>query len=78
MVRCQRGPSENTHNHLLHSATKISQCVRERISNAVSTSPSLTTSDIAWGKGLGFLPSAADDASCHTGSKESKDIEWLQ
>ena len=66
-MRCQKGPSENAHNHPLHSATKISQCVRERISNAVSANPSLTTSDIAQGKGLGFLPSAADDASCHTG-----------
>ena len=30
-------------------------------------------SDLVQGKGIGFLPSAADDASCHTG-KVSQEI----
>ena len=67
LVRCQKGPCDNLHNHSLHSANKISQCVRQKISDAVSSNPTLTTFDIVQGKGIGFLPSAADDASCHTG-----------
>ena len=68
IVRCQKNASENLHNpDPLHGANKISQCVKQRISDAVSANTTLTTSDIVQGKGIGFLPSAADDASCHTG-----------
>ena len=44
-----------------------------------NSTASLTTSDIAQGKGLGFLPSAADDASCHTGkiSQEARRAKSL-
>ena len=73
LARCQKTPSNNLHNHPLHNATKISQCVRQKISVAVSVNPSLTTSDIVRGQGIGFVPSAADDASSHVG-KVSQEI----
>ena len=55
IVRCQKVPSKKFHNHRIHSATKIAQCVKERISNAVLTNPALTPTDISSGKGLGFI-----------------------
>ena len=68
LLRCQKDPSDNLHNHLLHGATKISQCIKSKIDSAVTADPSLTPySDIASGKGLGFLPAAVDGASCHSG-----------
>ena len=67
IVRCQKSPSENLHNHKIHAANKISQSVKEKISDAISSNPALTPSDIACGKGLGFIPSAVDGASSHTG-----------
>ena len=67
IVRCQKSPSENLHNHKIHAASKISQSVKEKICNAISSNPALTPSDIACGKGLGFIPSAVDVASSHTG-----------
>ena len=73
IVHCQKSPCDNLHNHPLHSASKISQCVRQRISDAVAANTTLTTSDITRGQGLGFVPSAADDASCHSG-KVSQEI----
>ncbi len=36
---------------------------KEKISNAVTVNPSLTPSEIACGKGLGFIPSASDSAT---------------
>ena len=73
IVRCQKSPSENLHNHKIHAANKISQSVKEKISDAISSNPALTPSDIACGKGLGFIPSAVDGASSHTG-KVSQEI----
>ena len=68
LLRCQKDPSDNLHNHLLHGATKISQCIKSKIDSAVTADPSLTPySDIASGKGPGFLPAAVDGASCHSG-----------
>ena len=77
IVRFQKSPSKNFHNHKIHSATKIAQCVREKISKAVLTNPALTPTDISCGKGLGFIPSAVDGASSHSDKlsleiKESK------
>ena len=45
----------------------MSQCVKDKISNAIFVNPSLTPSEIMCGKGLDFIPSAIDSASCHTG-----------
>ena len=45
----------------------MAKCVKEKISNAIYVNPSLTPSEIACGKGLGFIPSAINSASCHTG-----------
>lgn len=73
IVRCQKLPSNNLHNHNIHGANKISQCVREKISKAITANPTLTPTEIACGKGIGFIPSAIDDASCHTG-KVSEEI----
>ena len=73
IVRCQKSPSLNVHNHRIHSATKIAQCVREKINNAILANPALTPSDISCGKGLGFIPSAVDGASSHSG-KVSQEV----
>ena len=73
IVRWQKSPLTNFHNHRIHSATKISQCVREKISSAVLANPALTPSDVCCGKGLGFIPSAVDCASCHIG-KVSQEV----
>ena len=72
IVSCQKSATDNLNNHPLHNATKISQCVRERISTAVAANPMLTPSDIAHGQGMGFVPSATDDASCHLGKGRHK------
>ena len=73
IVRCQKSPSLSVHNHRIHSATKIAQCVREKINNAILANPALTPSDISCGKGLGFIPSAVDGASSHSG-KVSQEV----
>ena len=65
-MRCQKDPSDNLHNHLLHEATKISQCINSKIDSAVTADPSLTPSDIASGKGLGFLPAAVENRDTRT------------
>lgn len=75
LIKTQKGPSSNLHNHPIHSATKISQCVRERISTAVQA---LTTSDILAGKGMGFMLSAVDGASCHSGKVCNESKKWVQ
>ena len=72
--------SDNLHNHHLHGASKISVCIKSKIDAAVTANPSLTPSDIACGKGLGFLPAAVDGASCHSGKmslvvKKAKEIK---
>ena len=67
LVRCQKSATDNLHNHKLHAANRTAQCIKERIGAAVSTNPALTPSDIACGKGIGFIPSAIDGASSHTG-----------
>ena len=54
-------PLKNLNNHRIHSATKIAQRVRERISNLQ------ILTDISCGNGLGFIPSAVDGASSHSG-----------
>ena len=66
LVRCQKYSTDNLHNHKLHAASKISQCVQSKIAAAITTNPSLTTADITCGKGLGFLPAAVDGASCNS------------
>ena len=77
-----KDPSDNLHNHVLHGASKISQCIKSKIDSAVTADPSLTPSEIASGKALGFLPAAVDGASCHSGKvslviKETKEREGL-
>ena len=74
IVRCDKEVTDNYHNHKIHAASKIAECVKSRISNAVSANPALTPSEVASGKGIGFLPSAVDDASCHMG-KISQQIQ---
>lgn len=48
--------------------------MKENIGEAISANPALTPTDIAPGKGLGFIPSAVDSASSHTG-KVSQEIK---
>ena len=74
IVRCQKSPAVNIHNHNIHGARKIAECIKEKISDAVCANPALTPSEISCGKGLGFLPSAVDGASSHTG-KVSHEIK---
>ena len=71
-VHFQKSPSKYFHNHKIHSATKIAQCVREKISKAVLTNPALTPTDISCGKGLRFIPSTVDGASSHSGKLSLK------
>ena len=74
IFRSQKAPTKNLHNHKIHSSTKIAQCVKEKINNATSANPALTPFEIACGKGIGFIPSAVDQASSHTG-KVSQEIK---
>ena len=66
LVHCQKGSTDNLHNHPLHGANKIAGR-KSKITEAVHINPSLTSSDIAQGKGLPFIPSAIDGASLHIG-----------
>ena len=66
-IHCQKSPLQNFPNHKIHTATKIAHCVRDRITHAVETNPALTLTDVRCGKGLGFIPSAEDGASSHSG-----------
>ena len=70
IVRCQKAASRNLHNHVIHASSRIAQCVKEKITGAIST---LTPSEISCEKGLGFIPSAVDGASSHKG-KVSQEI----
>ena len=70
IVRCDKEVTENYHNHKIHAASKIAECVKSRISDALSANPALTPSEVVCGKGIGFLPSAVDDASCKNFSKK--------
>ena len=40
-VRCQKEATTNLHNHLQPAATKMAECIRERIHNAVAVNPTL-------------------------------------
>ena len=73
IVRCQKAPAENLHNHRIHASTKIAQCIKEIIDHAITVNPALSPSDIVCGKGISFIPSAVDSASCYTG-KVSQEI----
>ena len=66
LVCCQKGSTDNLHNHPLHGATKIAGYAKSKITD-VHINQSLTASDIAQGKGLPFIPSAVDGASSHIG-----------
>ena len=62
-----KGIVKNLHSHAIHDSNKISQSVKDQISSAVESNPSLTPSDISLGKGIGFTPSAVDASSSHLG-----------
>ena len=57
-----------TSNHKIHGPSKIAQCVKDKISEAVTSNHALTPTDISCGKGLGFIPAAVDSASSHSGN----------
>ena len=67
LIRCPKGSRENLHNHSVPPPSGIAQCIKEKISKAVQLNPTLKPSDIACGKGVGFVPSAMDGASSHLG-----------
>jgi len=51
--------------------------LKERIQLAVASNPTLTPTDIAGGKGVGFTASAVDVASSHLGrvAREAKKVK---
>ena len=53
------------------------KCIKEKVNNAISANPALMPSEMACGKGIGFVPSVVDQASSHTGkiSQEIKKTE---
>ena len=67
LIRCPKESVENRHNHPMPPPSAIAQCIREKNSTAVQLNPTLKLSDIACGKGVGFVPSAVDSASSHLG-----------
>ena len=67
LIRCPKESTDNLHNHSVHAPTAIAQCIKEKISKAVFLNPTLKPSDIACGKGVGFVPSAVDVPSSHLG-----------
>ena len=67
IIRNQKAPMSNLHNHKLHGAFKICTLVQNKICEAVQSNPTLTATDVPRGKGIGFIPSAVDSASSHLG-----------
>lgn len=67
IICTQKESLKNLHSHAIHNSNKISQSVKDQISSAVESNPSLTPSDISLGKGIGFTPSAVDASSSHLG-----------
>ena len=67
IVRNQKQPETNLHNHPLHPAFKMCNFVKDKIHAAVTSNPILTPTDVTHGKGIGFIPSAVDTASSHLG-----------
>lgn len=74
LIRCPKGSSQNLHNHCVPPPAAIAQCIKEKISKAVLLNPTLKPSDIACGRGVGFVPSAVDGASSHSG-KVSREVK---
>ena len=67
IIRNQKEPMINLHNHAIHGPTKIAKCIQENISRAISLNSTLTPIDISQGKGLEFVPGVVDKASTHLG-----------
>ena len=67
LIRCPKESVENLHNHRMPPLSAIAQCIKEKNSTAVQLNPTLKSSDIACGKGVGFVPTAVDSASSHLG-----------
>ena len=67
IVRCEKEPSVNHHNHPIHGAVKIAQCVKQKIHDAAKANRKLTLMQIATGTGMGYIPSAVESASSHLG-----------
>ena len=74
LLRCPKGNVQNLHNHSLPPPSTIAQCIKEKISRAIQLNPTLKPSDIACGRGVGFVPSAVDSACSHLG-KVSREVQ---
>ena len=61
------GKSCNLHNHNKIERHQIPTKVRNDISHAVISNPTLTTSNLSCGKGLSYYPAAADLSAAHKG-----------
>ena len=57
----------NFHNHNVITRHRIPTNVRKDIAHAVKSNPTLTTSELSCGKGLGYCPAAADLSAAHKG-----------
>ena len=74
LIRCPKASVQNLHNHAVPPPSTIAQCIKEKISQAIQLNPTLKPSDIACGKGVGFIPSAVDSACSHLG-KVSREVQ---
>ena len=63
----QKSQSKSLHSHPLHNSTKVCSFVKEAISQATSTNPTLRPFEISKGKGLPIVPGVVDRASNHMG-----------
>ena len=71
-------PSTNHHNHAIPGSHNIPQYVHAKIADAVEVNPTLTTSELASGQGLPFLPGSADLSATHYGWLDSVRKDALQ
>ena len=58
---------KNFHNHSSVSSHRIPSKVRKDIASAVKCNPSLKTSELSCGQGLGYCPASADLSAAHKG-----------
>ena len=61
-VRQPKGPSNNLHNHPIHSSSHPLAKTLEDIHSAATSNTALKPSDVSKGKGLGYIPAAVDRA----------------
>ena len=61
-VHHHKGDSDNLHNHPVHSASHPLKKTLEDITNAAARNSALKPTEIAQGKGVGYVPGVVDQA----------------